>query len=1319
MSSTSGGKAAPAPRDRLESVVITSTQSPAAAFGEDIADDAYSLSELSHVEDEKRARRARGQGQSGVTQPAEGREAFLRNTIGRAGAGLSRLQSYVDESQSSQSSTSSSGPTYQPVPTVQNGQRDPSDGAGSDASPELSPDGSGNDVDADDGDSATSTDSSYAQFARARFHMKGTTTTYSCAALPGPLLYKEDRADYLASLASWVLILRIMGDLPDKDLTEILQVAGQQPPVISLVRNYFKRKYTKKDIEEAHAKYSELFKDPQGTDMLGIPFLPDRCDTMLEKVQFVCSLGIYKPALRDELFCQLCKQLTNNPSRNSTVRGWVLLSLFAGGFAPSEKFASVFNAFLRGGSPDFAQKVDKLVRRTCSVGTRGYPPSWLEFQATKNNKPLLVPVTFMNSFRTLCEVDSASTVQELVHNIAETIGLLDPTGFSIYVTLHTKISCLGHGMHRVMDAISECEQHTKQMGMRESSSLWRLFLRREYLTPWPLPEEDAVSVDLVYQQIMRGVALGEYKCEKDSLRDLAIRVDSSLSTKDHVSQEDVLMLLAAQRFYIENSADIKLEKLDQFVKSWLTEELLGKNQLSYYVDKVRQCLQKNFMTNKPDHHSLKMDMVTFAKDKWFLLLSRFYDAPKVVGPGLSMTKIVVALNNKGVYMMDESDTIRMHIAFWEIAAVTKGRHLTTVRTIKGDDYMVTMYHAEDFFVMLTSFIHGLRMRSRYAVITQDTTQLDNRNDQTLTRGDLVTLAKIYSDTLDDPVLSAVSKRLSSTFEIPRDNVYVMAIAEEPTNDMLGRVLIQLRKDPLSLLNDVDYKPHTLQHYSHLNFRPVSENAVTKFFNKASFKRDKNESLWQHSKEPLKKPLLKRTCAREELKGPACRAFAAIQQYMTDLAVKQEVSDVELVNEYIIDPARRNKYLKDETYCQVIKQLTKNPDKGSEEKGWVLMYLLCATTTPQSDLYDQCLGFLRGSKHPQARACSAILSVQKSSGSRLFPPHALEHDLVGKKQSSVRVQVMLPSGTPVILEVNSRTRISDMKKSVKEKLKLKSVAEYSLFLSGIDSMHSLPDRSFYFDCLTQTESYFSKQRRASTSGAASATPSLVMLKKLWVNVTPEQDPEADRCFHYPQEVPNYLRGYHKCSHQEVIQLASLLYRVRFGADESHFAKFSELAPSMLPRGFPASGTTDDIRKQIEAQYAASNGITQNEARLRFLQIAVTWPTYGSVFFEVKQRALRSLPKYCLLAINTSGVHISDLQTKELLQTLEFMKIPNWAFDDFSFTFIVTGSSGPTKLLFETSVGHNMDDVLMTHITWVMSAHVKRKRGFYNNVGESLC
>lgn len=65
-----------------------------------------------------------------------------------------------------------------------------------------------------------------------------------------------------------------------------------------------------------------------------------------------------------------------------------------------------------------------------------------------------------------------------------------------------------------MDAIAECEQHTRQMGMKESTSTWRLYFRKEYFTPWDEQVRDPVGADLVYQQVMRGVSVGEYKCEK-------------------------------------------------------------------------------------------------------------------------------------------------------------------------------------------------------------------------------------------------------------------------------------------------------------------------------------------------------------------------------------------------------------------------------------------------------------------------------------------------------------------------------------------------------------------------------------------------------------------------------------------------------------------------------------------------------------------------------------------------------------------------------------------------------------------------------------
>ena len=83
---------------------------------------------------------------------------------------------------------------------------------------------------------------------------------------------------------------------------------------------------------------------------------------------------------------------------------------------------------------------------------------------------------------------------------------------------------------------------------------------------------------------------------------------------------------------------------------------------------------------------VKEDVVSYAKYKWPLLFSRFYEATrsagwiilisyrnyfnKLVGPKLPKDQVIIAVNWTGVYMVDDQEQVMLELSYPEIKDIS-------------------------------------------------------------------------------------------------------------------------------------------------------------------------------------------------------------------------------------------------------------------------------------------------------------------------------------------------------------------------------------------------------------------------------------------------------------------------------------------------------------------------------------------------------------------------------------------------------------------------------------------------------------------------
>ncbi|KAK6169157.1 hypothetical protein SNE40_020262 [Patella caerulea] len=261
------------------------------------------------------------------------------------------------------------------------------------------------------------------------------------------------------------------------------------------------------------------------------------------------------PELRDEIFCQLCKQTTNNRSMKpkSAIRGWRLFGIVAAFCDCSDTLRPYLFKYLETNSSDISRPYSAAatlclqnLRKTFRYGGRKNVPLREEIQALgdgRNCKRFPFVYSGSNTHGGMLQVKSCTVVLDAIEDICRNLSIVDPVEFEEY-TLFLRsrdggIKKLGREEY-ILDITSEC--------LRKKIEYDLIFQR----TVWFFPvhhNDNEIYINLLFQQ-----------CVLDYLDGLLIEMPNGVPSRE--TMEDIVTIGALLYKSKEHASVPSLRELD-------------------------------------------------------------------------------------------------------------------------------------------------------------------------------------------------------------------------------------------------------------------------------------------------------------------------------------------------------------------------------------------------------------------------------------------------------------------------------------------------------------------------------------------------------------------------------------------------------------------------------------------------------------------------------------------------------------------------------------------------------------------------------------
>jgi len=388
------------------------------------------------------------------------------------------------------------------------------------------------------------------------------------------------------------------------------------------------------------------------------------------------------------------------------------------------------------------------------------------------------------------------------------------------------------------------------------------------------------------------------------------------------------------------------------------------------------------------------------------------------------------------------------------------------------------------------------------------------------------------------------------------------------------------------------------------------------------------------------------------------------RYMGDMPLLKNQHEVDCVNTIFLY-CRQFEPIRDEVYCQIMKQTTNNKSMNPDscQRGWRLFSIIAAQFTSSELLKPYLFKYLETSAYDKRRAyhgtalvCLHNLRKTFKYGGRRNVPSIEEISAITAGRNSKRQIYRLPGGTERVINTKSTTVVEDVISELCKVIGIESENEQEEF-----SLYCIVEGETFNVPLTKDHYILDVTTELQRDGAIYY---LIFCRSIW---------------HYPlridntlytevvfnQIAPDYLEGLLLIMPGEQIdqnfvydisKIAALLHRA---ADMDHKPTIKETR-FLLPK--PALSARDIKPPQWVNMVQSSwdegvSKLSTTHAKQKVLETLSVWPLFGSSFFAVRRvgEGKDTMGFEHIMALNKNGVSFLDQITHETLIHYPFTEV----------------------------------------------------------------